>query len=362
MGGDRAQEQRVSTSSNESVEWARLGGAQVSDHAPALNLPCSQLGGRIMDWNFDALQVDSETGGNSLVWVTGEVFRYNESIIEARVANVFLEIFAKAQSGYNATALARQTIRPMYHNQIHGADVCQATHYLVQKSDLLNRIPYTSQLYGKSDILLYAIVFASAMHDFDHFGVSNEFLIRHKDPLAILYNDKSVMENHHTASAFTLIQGTDLGLSRDNFKIFRHVVIELILSTDMHHHYELMSHGVPNPETDFMHCLKMALHCADVSSGARPLDICIKWTKLIMNEFFHQGDLERSLCPTATLPPMFDRKVANVGKIQSSFYDVIVRPLFVNFEILCANTSLSQTLDENRQWWLSRSNDDWFNV
>ena len=37
-------------------------------------------------------------------------------------------------------------------------------------------------------------------------GVNNDFLIRTSDPLALLYNDASPMENHHLAAAFTLMR------------------------------------------------------------------------------------------------------------------------------------------------------------
>ena len=356
MGGNRAEDHRTSNSSTESVEWARLGGAEVLNPVPSVDLtPLSTP--KIMDWNFDSLQLDQETGGNSMVWVTCEIFRFNNAILNALIVAEFEKIFAKAQLEYNSTSLMRHGTRPLYHNHVHGADVCQATHFLIQKADLLSRIPISSILHNKKDIVLYAFVFASAMHDFDHFGVTNEFLVRNGDPLAIRYNDKSVLENHHAASAFSLIHGMDLSLSREDYKLFRQIVVELILSTDMHYHYELMSYGVPNPERDYMHCLKVALHCADVSSGTRPLHICVKWTNLITEEFFLQGDAERMTSPNyIVLPPMMDRNVANIAKIQSSFYDVIVRPLFVYYEILCpeiGSTCISE-LDKNRQWWVKQ--------
>ena len=353
MGGARDEEHRVSTSSTESMEWARFGGAQVSDLAPSVQCEVSEPQG-IMDWRFDTLRLDQQTNGSSLVWVTSTVLHSHANLVDSHIATEFREIYTRAQSQYNATAVSRENKIPAYHNHTHAADVCQAMHFLCHKSALFSRIPFSSPFYGKSDIVLYATVFASAMHDFDHLGVTNDFLVYNSDPLAIRYNDKSVLENHHAASAFELIHASILSLSNENMKMFRFLVIEMILSTDMHHHYDLMSVGVPNPDRDYLHCLKIALHCADVSSGTRPLEVCRKWTSLIMEEFFLEGGRSLAINPAHPLPPMMDRNAANMAKIQSSFYDVIVRPLFVYFEILCPEiaTTCITNLDNNRLWWL----------
>lgn len=43
------------------------------------------------------------------------------------------------------------------------------------------------------------------MHDFEHRGVNNDFLVRSFDALALLYNDRSPHENHHLAAAWGLL-------------------------------------------------------------------------------------------------------------------------------------------------------------
>ena len=56
-----------------------------------------------------------------------------------------------------------------------------------------------------SNSRLLACYLAAIVHDYEHRGVNNDFLIKTSDPLALLYNDVSPMENHHVASAFLLM-------------------------------------------------------------------------------------------------------------------------------------------------------------
>ena len=88
-------------------------------------------------------------------------------------------------------------------------------------------------------------IFAAAIHDVDHPGLTNQFLINTSSELAIMYNDESVLENHHLAVAFKLLQNADcdifVHLTRKQRQTLRKMVIDMVLATDMSKHMSLLA-------------------------------------------------------------------------------------------------------------------------
>lgn len=65
--------------------------------------------------------------------------------------------------------------------------------------------------YGDSFTHLSCIL-AAAAHDVEHYGLTNDFLVASQDDLAVLYNDKSPLENHHASRLFSLLKRPELNL------------------------------------------------------------------------------------------------------------------------------------------------------
>jgi len=66
----------------------------------------------------------------------------------------------------------------------------QLCYHIVETTNLLKVL---------KDCDLLALMIAAAPHDIGHPGLNNVFLINSNNPLAVTYNDQSVLENHHCA-------------------------------------------------------------------------------------------------------------------------------------------------------------------
>ena len=69
----------------------------------------------------------------------------------------------------------------------------QTTHWLIGQTGIKDWL---------SDLEIFALLLSAIIHDYDHSGTTNNFHVQSSSNLAILYNDKSVLENHHVAAFF----------------------------------------------------------------------------------------------------------------------------------------------------------------
>jgi len=58
---------------------------------------------------------------------------------------------------------------------------------------------------GLKKLDLFSVFIANIIHDYEHPGYSNQFVVRTKHPIALRYSDQFVLENHHLASAFNVM-------------------------------------------------------------------------------------------------------------------------------------------------------------
>ncbi|CCD69647.1 putative 3',5'-cyclic-AMP phosphodiesterase pde-4 [Caenorhabditis elegans] len=311
---------------------------------------------RLDDWGPDVFKIDELSKNHSLTVVTFSLLRQR---------NLFktFEIHQSTLVTYLLN-LEHHYRNNHYHNFIHAADVAQSMHVLLMS-------PVLTEVF--TDLEVLAAIFAGAVHDVDHPGFTNQYLINSNNELAIMYNDESVLEQHHLAVAFKLLQDSNCdflaNLSRKQRLQFRKIVIDMVLATDMSKHMSLLADLktmveakkvagnnviVLDKYNDKIQVLQSMIHLADLSNPTKPIELYQQWNQRIMEEYWRQGDKEKEL--GLEISPMCDRGNVTIEKSQVGFIDYIVHPLYETWADLVypdAQNILDQ-LEENREWYQSR--------
>nr|XP_040036708.1 cGMP-inhibited 3',5'-cyclic phosphodiesterase A-like isoform X2 [Gasterosteus aculeatus aculeatus] len=335
---------------------------------PELEPLLSQLN----NWNFPIFSLVEKTQGCILSQVSYKLFEDTGLFETFRIpVQEFMNYFHALENGYRVIP---------YHNRTHATDVLHAVWYLTTQpvpglptaltengmnSDSENGINAgaTCFLVSKMNSVLedgygslaglipglelMALYVAAAMHDYDHPGRTNAFLVATSAPQALLYNDRSVLENHHAASAWNLFMSRPeynflANLEHVEFKRFRFLVIEAILATDLKKHFDFLAEfnakvgeeGVSGidwtNENDRLLVCQMCIKLADVNGPLKCKELHLQWTEGIVNEFYEQGDEEATL--GLPISPFMDRSAPQLAKLQESFIAHIVGPLCSSYD------------------------------
>ena len=86
-----------------------------------------------------------------------------------------------------------------------------------------------------TDLDCLALLLAAMCHDLEHPGTTNAFQVNTGSALAIRYNDASVLENHHAATGYALLDacGVLAPLSAEERRSLRRTLVDAVLATDM---------------------------------------------------------------------------------------------------------------------------------
>ncbi|XP_035490821.2 calcium/calmodulin-dependent 3',5'-cyclic nucleotide phosphodiesterase 1C isoform X3 [Scophthalmus maximus] len=271
-------------------------------------------------WSFDVFALNVASGDHALKFIFYELLTRYDLISRFKIPISAVVSFVEAlEVGYSKH-------KNPYHNLMHAADVTQTVHYLLLK---------TGMVHWLTELEIFAMIFAAAVHDYEHTGTTNNFHIQTRSDTAILYNDRSVLESHHVSAAYRLLQDDDemnilYNLSKDDWRELRALVVEMVLATDMSCHFQqvkAMKNFLQQPEgIDKPKALSLLLHTADISHPAKSWDVHHRWTTSLLEEFFRQGDKEAEL--GLPFSPLCDRKSTMVAQSQIGFIDFIVVPTF----------------------------------
>ncbi|KAL8429099.1 hypothetical protein Efla_003152 [Eimeria flavescens] len=224
-----------------------------------------------------------------------------------------------------------------YHTATHA---CQVAHAAMVLNSELGLDPRNEKIGS------FCLCLAALAHDVGHLGKTNGFLQQSRHPLAIIYNDQSIMENFHSSLLFRIINeipSTNVfrSQSSESYQAIRQQIIALILATDLEHHVDLMSRcriTRSSPEFDFVrreedatHVRKMMLKMADLSHTLLCWRDHFTWTCKISEEFYRQGDAERRL--KLPISPFCNRECHQfLAQNQVSFLKILVEPLLCELE------------------------------
>lgn len=270
-------------------------------------------------WSFDVFSLNEASGGHSLKFMMYELFTRYDLLSRFKIPVPSLILFGEAlETGYSK-------YKNPYHNLIHAADVTHTVHCIMLLTGIMHWL---------TELEILAMLFAAAVHDYEHTGTTNNFHIQTRSDVAILYNDRSVLENHHVSAAYRIMQEDEMNilvnLNKDEWRELRSLVVEMVLSTDMSGHFQqikTMRHTIQQTEgIDKARAMSLILHAADISHPAKTWELHYRWTMALMEEFFRQGDKEAEL--GLPFSPLCDRKSTMVAQSQIGFIDFIVKPTF----------------------------------
>jgi len=218
--------------------------------------------------------------------------------------------------------------RVPFHNFFHAFNVAQSLFYLFTTCK-------AGEKFGPVELLSGLI--AAFCHDIDHPGVNNTFLCNAGTPLGLLYNDYSVLEQHHCHQAFQLLKRPEcnilVNLSPEQYKLTRKYIVASILATDLANHGDFMTQFRAKLEKlawDTFEDKKLILcclvKCADISNEIRPSSIATKWANRVMTEFYAQSALEKE--KGLPVSPHMDPATTTTASGQIGFISYLCLPFF----------------------------------
>ena len=209
---------------------------------------------------------------------------------------------------------------------------------------------------------LISMIIGGCWHDFEHPGLNASFLMKTNDRLAVRYNDISVLENHHLAATYELLNKAENNIfekfNSEDKSYIRKQMVEMILSTDMSKHFadlgkfksRVSASNFDPKNSDKQLWMNMGMHMADISNPSKKWDTSFRWTEMLYEEFFAQGDKEREL--GMQISDLMDRTTINIAKSSIGFVDVIVEPAYKSFAMFLPHIQQNlENISTNKEKW-----------
>ena len=256
-----------------------------------------------------------------------------------------------------------------YHTDLHAADI---THTCL----IYFKIGKVNEICKFSKISKCSLFLSCMCHDYKHPGVNNNYLKETKNELSLIYNDNSILENMHISEAFKLMNVDEEynifnKVEINIYKQIRKEMVSCVLATDMtfHNFYvDFMKEQINNKNDKsnqeqnnnkdnkcYQNYMNLLIHSADISNPTKPFEIYFKWAKLVVNEFYEQGDKEKELGLVCSC----DRNKTTLYQSQLGFINYIEIPFFSLFaDIFKKLKFYLDTLNENKNKLIEMQEDE----
>ncbi|XP_053438713.1 cone cGMP-specific 3',5'-cyclic phosphodiesterase subunit alpha' [Nycticebus coucang] len=254
-----------------------------------------------------------------------------------------------------------------YHNWRHGFNVGQTMFTLLTTGRLKKY--YT-------DLEAFAMLAAAFCHDIDHRGTNNLYQMKSTSPLARLHGS-SILERHHLEYSKTLLQDESLNifqnLNKRQFETVIHLFEVAIIATDLALYFKKRTmfqkivDACEQMETEEQAIkyvtidpikkeiiMAMMMTACDLSAITKPWEVQSQVALLVANEFWEQGDLERTVLQQQPIPMMDRNKKDELPKLQVGFIDFVCTFVYKEFSRFHKEiTPMMNGLQNNRMEWKS---------
>lgn len=169
-----------------------------------------------------------------------------------------------------------------YHNVIHAIDVFYTMHCMI-KNNNLEKILSPKQI--------YILLISSLMHDIEHIGCTNKFLIETEHELYKKFPTDSPLEDLHIHTIKEVLEKSDfkhlIQFKNEKDEYTFNIIPDLIYSTNLANQSKIIRNHIEallkpdNHEHRINKLMCLLIHAADIGSFTKSFHIHKKWALLI---------------------------------------------------------------------------------
>ena len=192
-----------------------------------------------------------------------------------------------------------------FHSFYHAVDVAQTCFVLLTSFHASRCLTAVEQ---------FSLLIAALCHDVSHPALNNSYQVSAQTQLALIYNDQSVLENHHAAVTFHTLAHHACNIFASfhplDSRHARRCITGGILSTDMAVHFQLVdrmqahvdagmregrmmlldAQGLTEGQRQLL--FSTLLHAGDISNPCKAWQLHERWTRALLQEMDEQGQRE----------------------------------------------------------------------